>query len=146
MGRIDMILALLYILAGIMAFWFAYYLAREARRVRNWPTVYGEMLERGVEGVGQRYRPRVKYRYSAEGKDYVSDQFYSTGKPYGLESTIQKLVDGVPDPVPVHYDPQNPARSYLVLTPTWTVWILVVVGVIALLLGLMQLLTELVGP
>jgi hypothetical protein len=54
---------------------------------------------------------------------------------------MRRLIERLPDPVLVHYDPENSASSYLVSNPTWMVWLLVAFGVLALLLGAVLLVT-----
>jgi hypothetical protein len=58
----------------------------------------------------------------------------------GRTERIRQLVDGLPSPLPVHYDPRDPARSYLLVNPMGSIHVLSVFGVGAMLLGLLQLL------
>lgn len=141
-----MVIGFLYLFFGGLAFWGARYFSRELRRTRDWPTVPGKILERGIGdpiGAGRSYMPRVKYAYTVGGREFTNDQVYVIRRTGSLAPTVRKLVDGLPDPVPVHYNPQDPAQSYL-LTNSWgTYWLLVAVGVLALFLGLGQVLVSL---
>jgi hypothetical protein len=150
-------LALLWLFMGTVAWWFAFHMFRRVRHERNWPTVPGAILERGVGYTpgstippGEplratfRYYPHVKYAYSVAGKEYVNDRLYLVGRTYGSGGVMQRLVDRLPNPVPVHYDPADPARSYLLVPPMWPVWISVTAGAVALPWGLLQLLVELI--
>jgi hypothetical protein len=135
--------AALYFAGGVVAIGFAHRLHRERKAKRAWPTSPGKILERGVgepmRSVSRAYLPRVKYAYSVGGKDYVNDQVYVIRRTGSLKSSVQKLVDRLPDPVPVHYDPDDPTKSYLLENPRSTTWILVCFGIVALLVGLAQL-------
>jgi hypothetical protein len=138
-----MALAILTLVVGILAVGFGVHVFGKIRRERGWPTVPGKILERGVGGAmgrGRTYMPHAKYTYSVSGKSYTNDQVYLIRRTGGLHDKMQQLVDGLPDPVPVHYDPNDPKQSYLLTNPMGTVWILVVFGVITTLWALAQLL------
>lgn len=136
--------AALFLAFGGLALWGAFRVSSDIRKGRSWPTVPGKVLERRVgEPMGTRYRsflPVVKYTYVVDGKEYTNDQVYLIRRTGGMSSTMQKLVDSFPDPVPVHYDPNDPSQSYLIVNPTSTSWLLVGFGALAILMGLGQLL------
>ena len=138
--------AALFFIAGGIALWMAFYVGGEIKQKRDWPTVPGKILERRVGepmGKGRMYLPHVKYSYEVGGKRFTNDQVYLIRRTGGTHDEIKKLVDELPDPVPVHYDAANPAESYLIVNPTGTKWILVAFGALALLMGLAQLLVAL---
>ncbi len=87
--------------------------------------------------------PEVKYSYAVGGTNYVNDQVYLVGRIGGSEDQIQRLLDDLPDPVPVHYNPQDPEKSYLLLTPGSGAWLLLAAGVFAILFALVFLLSAL---
>jgi hypothetical protein len=99
----------------------------------------------GVMARGS-YAPYVKYSYSVAGKEYNNTQFYLIGRMGNSRKAIQKLVDSLPNPVPVHYNPQDPAQSYLLVNPAWTGWFLLAAGVAVFVCGLLQLFVELMRP
>jgi len=136
-----MFFALIAFLVGALALWSAWHSYRIMRDARRWPTVSGTFVERGVGarmGRGS-YAPHVRYAYRVNGKDYVGAQFYLTARVGSTATKIQKLVDGLPNPVQVHYDPAKPDRSYLLDTPAWTYWTMGIGGIVALLIGLVYL-------
>ena len=138
-----MVLALLSLFFGVLSFGFGSHVFAKIRAERAWPTVPGTIVERGVGeamGQGRVYMPHVKYTYSVAGKDYANDQVYLIRRTGGLRDVIQKLVDGLPATVPVHYDPADPSRSFLLKNPLVTVWLLFGFGVFATLYALAQLL------
>jgi Protein of unknown function (DUF3592) len=126
---------------GVLALWGARYVNREIRRVRGWATVPGRILERGVgEPMSNRtFMPHVVYTYEVDGVAFTNDQVYLIRRTSNLKRAIEKLVEGLPNPVPVHYDPASPGSSYLLKNPRATVWMLRAFGALALLLSLMQL-------
>lgn len=144
-----MALALLTLFFGVLAIGFGRHVLGKIRAERSWPTVPGKILERRVgEAMGGRtrsYLPHVKYTYSVGGREYTNDQVYLIRRTGGLHDKMQQLVDGLPDPVSVHYDPKDPAQSYLLVNPMSTVWILLVFGVLTTLWGLGQVLVHWAG-
>jgi Protein of unknown function (DUF3592) len=131
---------------GLLALWGARHVTREMRRVRGWPSAPGTVLERGVgEPMGQSrvFMPRVVYSYEVDGRSYTNNQVYVIARTGNLKPVIERLVAGLPDPVPVYYDPGNPAESHLLKNPQGTWWMLRGFGVFALLVALIFLVTAL---
>jgi Protein of unknown function (DUF3592) len=139
------IFVLLYFCFAGLAWWMAAFLSREIQRTRHWQTVMGSILERGVgepmKSISFGYVPNVYYSYTVAGREYKNNQVYLHKQTGNLDWQIRKLlVNGLPNPVPVHYDPQHPENSYLIANPKSTIWILVVFGILAFVVGLMLLL------
>lgn len=136
--------AALFLGFGALALWGAFRVSGDIRKGRSWPTTPGKILERRVgEPMGTRNRsflPYVKYTYVVDGKEHTNDQVYLIRRSGGMHDRMQRLVDGLPDPVPVHYDPKDPSQSFLLVNPTSTSWTLVAFGALAILMGLAQLL------
>lgn len=144
-----MIYGFLYLFFAGLGVWAARYFSREMRRTRDWPTVPGRILERGVGepmGAGRSHLAHVKYAYTVAGKDYVNDQVYVIRRTGNLADKVKKTVDGLPDPVPVHYNPGNPAETWLLANSWSTYWILIGVVVLAAFLGLGHILVALAPP
>ena len=143
-----MALGVLILLVSAGCFVMAVYLWSTTRERRGWPTVYGRILERGVggrmPGDGRYYLPHVKYTYAVDGQEFVCEQVYAVGLVGDRPAGIHRLVDGLPDPLPVHYNPADPAQAYLLDTPRWPVPVLFVFGAGAFLWGVVQLLIALV--
>lgn len=141
-----MIYGALFLFFAGLGIWAARYFSREMRRTRDWPTVPGKILERGIGepmGAGRNYLPHVKYTYTVDGKEYTNDQVYVIRRTGNLADAVRKLVDGLPDPVPVHYNPRNPAEAWLIANSWATYWLLIAVVVLALFLGLGKILVAL---
>jgi hypothetical protein len=138
-----MILALLYFCFAGLAWWMAAFLFKEIQNTHHWHTTMGSILKRGVgepmKSITFSFLPYVKYTYFVAGQEYTNDQVYLHRQTGNLDWQIRKLVNNLPNPVPVHYDPQHPERSYLVVNPKSTIWILMGVGILAFFVGLMQL-------
>ncbi len=140
----DLLLGILSLIATGGGFWMARHISKEIRRKKGWPTAPGKILEHGVgEGIGIRttsYRATVKVRYTVDGKEYLGDQVHLIrGTGAGTEAQINKLFASLPDPVPVHYNPTNPADSYLIVNPLWIPWLIYGASTIFLLVGLVWL-------
>lgn len=131
-----------------IAFWISARLRADLKASRNWPTVAGKIVERGVEPMqtdGRSFTPAVKYAYTVAGTPYSGQQVYRTGRVGSTRQPAQQLVDGLPDPIPVHYNPENPGEAFLLSNPSRVFWIAAVFAVGAFILGLLQLLVIVVG-
>ncbi len=133
---------LLAIFFGFLALWGAARIRGAIRRARNWLTIPGNILERGVgepmAGPGRGYLPRVRYSYTVQGKQYENDQVFSVRGTGGTSTQMRKLVDSLPDPIPVHYNPGNPAESCLLLNRMGSYRLLVGFGALAFLFAAVQ--------
>ncbi len=134
----------LFFLFGFAGLWAGLRVSSEVRKGKSWPTVPGKVLSRRLEVAPQlrnpQYEPRAEYRYEVDGKPYTSEQVYLVKGTSGSARRMQKVLDGLPDEVKVHYDPADPARAYLLVNAPSTSWIMVGAGSFAILLGLAQLL------
>lgn len=117
---------------------------------RHWPTVKGHILERGVKRddrsftQNSTYAPAVKYRYVVNGREYLGDQTYP---PPGYTEgpgpdRMQRVVDGLPAEIPVHYNPQNPTEAFLIPYPMFIPMASLLLGSLALLAGALLLLAK----
>lgn len=61
------------------------------------------------------YRARIRYRYSAPGGSYSSDQLAVTGRLHGMRSAAQRVVDRYPTGATVmaRYNPTDPSEAIL---------------------------------
>ncbi|HEX3744566.1 MAG TPA: DUF3592 domain-containing protein [Bryobacteraceae bacterium] len=131
-----------------LAFWIAARLRGDSRQSRNWPTVSGTVVTRGIETMqteARSFTPTVKYSYTVGDRQYVGQQVYRTGRVGSLSRPAQRLVDGLPESIPVHYNPRNPGEAFLLANPRRLFWIAAVFGAGAFLFGLLQVLTLAVG-
>ena len=140
----SLIFALLTLLAGGGAMWGACRVSSDIRGAKDWPTTPGTISERGVGAPmtteHRMYLPRAVYTYEVAGKKYTNDQVYLIRGTGGTSTEVKQLVDELPTPTDVHYDPDNPQSSYLVVNPMGTYHVLLAFAIGALVLGALQLL------
>jgi hypothetical protein len=86
----------------------------------NWPATQGIVIASKVEASGfstdESRVPSVSYRYSVNGKEYVSSAIEVVVVGNGnTDSSARQVVERYPrgKQVEVHYDPGDPARAYL---------------------------------
>lgn len=128
---------------GAVALSMGIKVSRESARTRSWPTVPGRVLAKSVGrtiGRGPAQALRVKYAYTVDGKELESERVHPLGE-VGYPDA-QAKIDALPDPVPVHYDPKDPSRSFLLPMPRSTTWIAVVFGAVVLAVSILSLLVE----
>ncbi|MDX2090082.1 MAG: DUF3592 domain-containing protein [Kofleriaceae bacterium] len=137
----------LVIATGVLALWFGIKLRRAATMGKDWPTVSATVLEKGTVPSGRfNYAyVHVKYSYKVGTTEYVGERVYPEGK---IEYTLKKaqgIVDQLPSPLPVHYDPDDPQFAYVLTNPSWTYLIPLAIGGICLLVGIVRILGKLGG-
>jgi hypothetical protein len=123
----------------------------QARRMRSYRTVVGDVVGREVAvvpgnaggegswGSGGRYSPKVTYSYVVDGVGYTSDRWSYAGN--GLKHSVaEQQLAAVPDQVTVFYDPNAPAQAYLHTHTPRVGYVLLVGGAIAALAALGALL------
>lgn len=106
-------LSLIFLVAFPFLLWKAWQTHQLAKASLVWPTTTGTITK--VERVKRLFRslPRVAYTYSAEGKDYASEQisFASAYRPHEVDAVLARYAVG--QNVPVHYQPQQPGTAVL---------------------------------
>lgn len=138
-----MLLTVVAAFIGAVALSMGVKMALASARAQSWPTVPGRVLEKSVGrtiGRGRTHALRVKYVYAVEGKDYESARVHLLGE-VGYPDA-QARIDALPDPVPVHYDPADPSRSFLLPMPASTTWIAIVLGAVVLAVASLGLLVQ----
>ena len=123
--------------------------------LKSWKTVPGSVSERGtyipqfamLSVPAFRHAPLVKYRYIVDGKEFISSSISPERIQRPQHNTIkwaQKRAQSFADQVVVHYNPDDPGESYLVLTPAWMLLIVVGASCLVLMIGGLFLLSWLV--
>lgn len=113
-----------------------------AMRTRAWPTVEGRVIQREVRETPNpaadrwaAYEPVVTYVYEVAGKRHEGHALYVTLRFYP-EPDARALVDSLPDPVQVRYDPANPANAVLFNDAYFWPVAFTLAGLLTTLLGL----------
>jgi hypothetical protein len=112
-------------LGGIISLWAASRLS-ESLRMQNWPTVDGVVTASFV-GEGKLYRPEVQYRYRVAGGTYDGRSHLNApgfgGKTRRHEVAIKSIAEYPPgSSVTVHYNPQAPGESAILISTPWNVF------------------------
>lgn len=134
--------AVVVLVLGIASIVAACTTTSDIRAKSGWPSVTGKVLERHLEPGRRAWRkePRVVYTFTVEGKLYRNDQVFMLPHTDGDETEMRNLVDSViPDAPEVFYDPDDPARSYLIASSKLWFYILLPAGILLILVGFVML-------
>ena len=123
-------------------------------QLQHWKTTSGRVIERGVYQPDQpmrsapafRYSPLIRYSYQVDGKDFTSNAILPRRIQLPQHSTkkwAQRQADAYTDEVVVHYNPTDPAESYLKQVSKTTLYVLIGFSIFALVLGVLFLLKRL---
>jgi hypothetical protein len=93
-------------------------------RSSSWPTVAGEVLQSGVDDhttddsdgtTKTQYKPRLRYRYTVKGRDYMGDRVSFGFEWHSFAWTAQRVADRyrVGKRVRVHVSPADPSEASL---------------------------------
>jgi len=140
------------LLIGIAGLWTGFNKLKTRVALDRWSTVKGTVVERGtyqpniasLSTPAFRYAPLVKYVYQVNGKEFVNDCIHPKLIQLAEHSTkkwAHKRAVLFADDVVVHYNPEDPSESFLVQTPKWKLYTLMGCACVALLFGVMFLLT-----
>jgi hypothetical protein len=139
------------LLLGALGLWTGLRQLSNRRMLNLWKTTKGKVIERGTykpnaTALGTpafRYAALVKYVYEVNGKEFINDCIHPKRIQLPGRSTrewAQKRADSFPAEVVVHYNAEDPAESYLLLTSRAVLWIVVGVGLVLVLIGVIILL------
>ncbi len=140
------------LLIGIVGLWTGFRQLKNRAALDLWSTVKGKVIERGtyqpniatLSTPAFRHAPFVKYVYQVNGKEFGNDRIHPKRIQLPEHSTrkwAHKRAESFADDVAVHYNPEDPSESFLVQTPKRKLYILMGCACVALLFGVMFLLT-----
>jgi hypothetical protein len=126
---------------------------RNRSALRGWKQTNGSVIKRGtyvpdfamVSVPAYRHAPLVRYRYEVAGQEIVSNSIAPDRIQRPQHNTLAwatKKAASFPDEVVVHYNPENPGESYLVLTSRWILIVVVLASCLVLLIGGLFLLSS----
>ena len=103
------IITSVWVLTGIFCLVYAFIITRKINAIKYWPSVPGEILSTD----GRRfYDLKMKYKYWAEGIEYISDKHLGS---FNTKQEAQATVDRYPPvgPVVAYYNPKKPQEAYV---------------------------------
>ena len=141
------------LLIGIGGLWTGFMQLRNRKILNSWSTVKGRVVERGtyqpkiasLSVSAFRYAPLLKYAYLVNGKEFINDCIHPKRiqlPEHSSKKWAQKRADSFSDEVTVHYNPDDPNESFLVLTSKTKLYVLMGCACVALLFGIMFLLAN----
>lgn len=140
----------LYLFAGIAVIWMSARVRAIITQAKSWPVVQGKVLHRDIAlgDYGDNFPlfcPVVHYEYQVADRTYRNDQVYSLRYSMHTRDKARRLVESMPDTVEVHYNPEKPEQSCLIINSPAPFGWLMLMGGLAILVGLGQLLVLVVG-
>ena len=150
----EKIIALAFgLLIGIVGLWTGFRQLRNRAALNRWNTAKGKVIERGtykpkiatLSAPAFQYAPLVKYVYQVDGKEFVNDCIHPKRiqlPEHSSKKWAQKKAESFADDVTVHYNPEDPSESFLVLTSKRKLYILIGCSCVAPLFGVMFFLTK----
>jgi hypothetical protein len=136
------------LLIGVVGLWTGFKQLSNRKELNRWNTTTGKVIERGTYQVSTavrsapafRHAALVKYVYQVDGKEFVNDSINPKRIQLPRHNTkqwAQKIAASFADEVTVHYNPADPAESFLIQTPKSMLYIVIVASCVAMLFGLM---------
>ncbi len=138
-------------LLGVVGVITAITLFRKRTQFSQWKTTKGHVIERGafqpdipmLSAPAFRYAPLIRYTYQIDGKEFISNTILPRRIQLPQHNTKQwaeRKAQSFPDEVTVHYNPRDPSESYLVMTSTWSLTVVILASGFAFLIGVLFLL------
>jgi len=152
----NLIAGIFGLLLGLAGLWTGIKALKNRALADRWHTTNGRVMERGIYQPDQpmlsapafRYSPLVKYRYEVGGKEFVSQWILPRHIQLPRHNTkkwAQKQADSFPDELQVHYNPEDPAESYLTNASRTALYAVLIFSALAMLLGSLFLLKYTAG-
>lgn len=127
----------------------------QASNSQSWPIADGTIVSSTIirqQGKGPPYCPSVRYQYTVAAQEYVGNRIAFGALDCGTEAESTKIASAYPEgrTLPVHYDPESPSTSTLVVgkvtADTWLVFIFVPLLFMVMLPICWSLRTEMSNP
>jgi len=86
------------------------------RRSKNWRRVKAEITSSGIDRESGTYYPKIIYRYTVNGRDYINDTYTFVGTGQMLKRNVVSIAlqNPVGKQIDVFVDPADPSRSVIV--------------------------------
>ena len=147
----NLIAGIFGLMLGLAGLWTGIKALKNRALADRWHTTNGRVIERGIyqpdqpmlSAPGFRHAPLVRYRYEVGGKEFVSQWILPRHIQLPRHNTkqwAQKQADSFPDEVVVHYNPVDPAESYLRNASRIGLYAVLIFSAFAMLLGFLFLL------
>jgi hypothetical protein len=145
---VTIVLAVVFVLAGMFALYSARYMSRLRAKARLAP-VAGRItareavvapLRQGVQGRSS-YTPEVRYVYSVDGVEYEGDTLSLSTTTNDSRTSVERTPAKIPDTPGVLCDPADPKTSCLTPPGQSDVAVFGAVGVVAIVVGIVLLVT-----
>ena len=139
------------LLLGVVGLWTGIKQLKNRGRFSHWKTTQGKVIERGTYEPNApmlgppafRHAPLVRYAYRVNDRELVNDAIHPKRIQRPQHNTLKwakRKASSFSDDVIVHYNPEDPSESYLVLTSKISLWAVIAASCFALLVGLLFLL------
>lgn len=146
MNGLPGFLGYIFIAVGGGAFFYAKQIQKKAETSRFWPTVKGEVkrsnmtLEGHYNGSSHQstFKAVVQYKYKVKSRSYMNNKILVGGQlQMSLKDRAESHLQNYPvkSEVDVHYNPDNPAETYLE-TREEISWIIQMIGGVFAFVGL----------
>lgn len=140
-------------LIGTVGLWTSLKQLRNRATLSRWPTTKGRVIERGTSRPNIatatqsafRHAPLVRYTYQVKGIQFTNDRIHAKRIQQPQHNTrewAQKKADSFPDEVLVHYNPEDPAESFLNETSRILLCAVLAASLTAFLFALILLVTK----
>jgi hypothetical protein len=136
--RVIQLIGFLLVLGSLVMAAFGIHALILGLQTQTWPSAEGVILQSSAEHgssarTSSEYYLNVQYRYSVGDQSYTGDNVTPGVSATLSEAEANDLISGryaAGRPVPVYYDPQNPANAVLQPGIAGDAWLMIVVSVI----------------
>jgi hypothetical protein len=139
-GLFSWIIALSFLLIGILLTVYSTDEISTALSRRSWPAIMAVVVETSI--VGERaHSPELSCKYEVEGKEYSLTTDLKTpgfGRKRSRQQTARIILEDyqVGSEVRIHYNPEHPKEAYIRTGPYWSDYMQLSLGVLAFAIGL----------
>jgi hypothetical protein len=140
-------ICVLVISAGTVAAGVGY--VRTAHAMKGYASTRGTVVARDVVrigtetseatfGEGGSFTPKVTYRFTVAGREYVSDRLGYASRSY-KHAVAERRLAAIPDEVDVWFDPVDPSHAYIERHRPGVGWVMITGGAVGVIGALVWL-------
>ena len=147
---------LVFVMVGIAVLFWGYGSFQKSQEAKSWPTTKGKIISSEIHsywshsGTGRKrhmkmmYGAKVQYKYSADGKTYLSDRISFGEFDSSSRKDAQKVVDKYPPDkeISVYHDPAKPENAVLEPGKRGGIFIAFIVGGLFILVGIVGMISK----
>jgi Protein of unknown function (DUF3592) len=144
-----MLVSIFLLIIGGFATYMGRVTLRHRKRVYSWPSNLSKVTSKSIEKAklssrrGYNSVIKIEYEFTVKGLKYTGNKYYAMelidGERPMSDKHAKETIDKIGASVPIFYNPNHPAESYVVKDHPWFMYYILIAGIIMTIIGAIKI-------